>query len=301
LIVDSTSVPVFVNPAAGRGRAGRKLVALGELLTRMGLAHSMVQSSAPGDLERHVYAQACDGTPRIIVAGGDGSVHEAVNGILRSGKKVALGVIPIGTGNDFAKACGIPLHWEDAASLLCDRMRSGTPCRAIDAGRMNDRFFANGAGVGFDAKVTRIARSNRLPIGDLVYLVAVLQAMWDGVITPQMSISFNGQVKRGPMTLATISNGAWVGGLFLIAPSAKNDDGNLDLVIADPVSRLRILRLLPRLMGGTHIGEPEISTHNIRECVIEAASPLPSHLDGEIQALQSRFEFRILPGALSLA
>ncbi len=296
----NTAIPLFINPAAGRGRAGRKLGTIRKLFTAQAIAHSVVPSNAPGDLEQRVYDAACAGTSRLIVAGGDGSIHEAVNGIMRSRKAVALGVIPIGTGNDFAKASGIPLHWEDAVLLLAGRLLAGTPPRPVDVGRMNDRFFANGAGVGFDAKVTRIARANRLPIGDLVYLLAVLQAMWDGVITPQMSIRFNGLVERGNMTLANVSNGAWIGGMFRIAPAARNDDGELDLVIAGPVSRLRILSLLPRLMNGTHIGRPGISSQRIKECIIEAEAPVPSHLDGEVQALQTRFDIAILPGALGL-
>jgi diacylglycerol kinase (ATP) len=295
-----TAIPLFINPVAGRSRAGRKLDAIRKLFDAQGIAHSVVLSDSPGDLEQRIYDAARSGTSKLIIAGGDGSIHEAVNGIMRSTKDVALGVIPIGTGNDFAKASGIPLHWEDTVMLLAGRLLAGTPARPIDVGRMNDRFFANGAGVGFDAKVTRIARANRLPIGDLVYLVAVLQAMCDGVITPQMSIRFNGEVRRGPMTLANVSNGAWVGGMFRIAPAARNDDGELDLVIAGPVSRLRIMRLLPRLMNGTHIGQPGIFSQRIRECVIEAEAPVPSHLDGEVQALQTRFDIGILPGALSL-
>jgi diacylglycerol kinase (ATP) len=298
--VHNTAIPLFINPAAGRGRAGHKLGTIEKLFDAQGIALSVIQSNAPGDLEQRVYDAACAGTRRLIVAGGDGSIHEAVNGIMRSRKAVALGVIPIGTGNDFAKASGIPLHWEDAALLLAGRLLAGAPTRTVDVGRMNDRFFANGAGVGFDAKVTRIAQANRLPIGDLVYLLAVVHAMWDGVTTPQMTIRFNGQVQRGPMTLANVSNGAWIGGMFRIAPAARNDDGELDLVIAGPASRLRILRLLPRLMNGSHIGEPGISTQRIRECVIEAEAPVASHLDGEVQALQTRFDIGILPGALSL-
>jgi YegS/Rv2252/BmrU family lipid kinase len=298
--VHNTAIPLFINPAAGRGRAGRKLGAIRTLFDAQGIAYSVIQSNAPGDLEQRVYDAACAGTSKLIVAGGDGSIHEAVNGIMRSRKTSGLGVIPIGTGNDFAKASGIPLQWEEAVTLLARRLRDGTPPRPVDVGRMNDRYFANGAGVGFDAKVTRIARANRLPIGDFVYLLAVMQAMWDGVITPQMSIRFDGQVRRGPMTLANVSNGAWIGGMFRIAPAARNDDGELDLVIADPVSRLRILRLLPRLMNGSHIGEPGISIQRVRECVIEAEAPVPSHLDGEVQALQARFDIRILPGALRL-
>jgi YegS/Rv2252/BmrU family lipid kinase len=299
--VDNTPIPVFVNPTAGRGRAGRKIDALHELLDRKAINHSIVRSSGPGDLENQVYGRAIAAANRLIVVGGDGSIHEAVNGLMRAGKDLALGVIPFGTGNDFAKASGIPLHWEDAATLLCDRLHANTLPRRIDVGRMNNRFFANGAGIGFDAKVTRIARSNRLPIGDLVYLIAVLQGMWDGVTTPEMTIHYNGEIRRGPMTLANISNGAWVGGMFQIAPDAKNDDGELNLVIAAAVSRLRILRLLPRLINGTHIGAPGISAHLVRKCLIEAEAPLPSHLDGEVQALQTRFEIEILPGALGLA
>lgn len=291
---------MFVNPVAGRGRAGRKLGPLCKLLSRQEIAHHIERSNAPGNLEQRIYAAAIAGTEKMIVAGGDGSIHEAVNGILRAARKVALGVIPIGTGNDFAKAAGLPLHWEDAATLLAERIKAGTKPRAIDVGRMNQRFFANGAGVGFDAKVTNIARANRLPIGDFVYLLAIVQAMWDGVITPRLTIRFNGQTKTGPTTLANISNGAWVGGMFQIAPAARNDDGELDLLVAGPVSRLRILQLLPRLMNGTHIGQPEISHDRVRECVIDADEPVLSHLDGEVQPLQTHFDVEILPGALGL-
>jgi YegS/Rv2252/BmrU family lipid kinase len=293
-------IPVFINPAAGRGRAGRKLDALHELLARHRIEHAIVKSTAPGDLEKRVYDEAIAGASRIIVAGGDGSVHEAVNGIMRSPNRPAIGVVPIGTGNDFAKASNIPLHWEDAATLLAERIAAKVPPREIDVGRMNERYFANGAGVGFDAKVTSIARSIRWPIGDFVYLLAVGRAMWDGVITPELTIRYNGETKHGPKTLANISNGAWVGGMFLIAPDARNDDGRLNLVFADPVSRRRIARLLPRLMNGTHIGQPEICNATIEKCDIEAASPVPSHLDGEVQPLLSRFEIEILPGALRL-
>ena len=160
-------IPLFINPAAGRGRARHRAKSIRRLLTESGVEFEEIQSSAVGDLEYKVFAAASAGADRIIVAGGDGSVHEAVNGILRSSSQTALGVIPTGTGNDFAKACSIPLHWEDATRLLADRIGSDMPLRYIDTGRMNDRYFANGVGIGFDAKINQIARSNRLPLGDL--------------------------------------------------------------------------------------------------------------------------------------
>lgn len=294
-------IPLFFNPVAGRGRAARKVARLGEFLTTAGIAHEAIASDAPGDLEARVL-HAVDGGvgARIIVAGGDGSIHEAVNGLFRAGHNAALGVVPVGTGNDFAKACGIPLYWEDAATLLVDRIRNDIAPRPIDAGRMNERYFANGAGIGFDAKVNSIARDIRLPIGDMVYLIAVLQGMWDGVITPDVTMRYAGRDHDGPVTIANISNGPWVGGMFQIAPMAKNDDGFFDLVVAAPVSRPRIMALLPKLIRGTHIGEPDISHARVREFELIATEPVPSHLDGEVQPLQTRFRISLLEGALSL-
>lgn len=293
-------IPLFLNPVAGRGRAGRNISQVAELLGSLGINHVLVKSESVGDLETRVLGAVSAGAKRILVAGGDGSIHEVVNGILRSGKTVALGVIPIGTGNDFAKACAIPIRWVDAVPLLADRILSDTPARPVDAGRMNDRYFANGAGIGFDAKVTRIAREIRWPIGDVVYLVAVFKGMIDGVTTPHVTMQFSGQTYEGPITLANVSNGAWIGGMFHIAPMARNDDGQLDLVFAEPVSRLRIMALLPKLMRGSHIGQPEITHSRITRCQVTAAAPVPSHLDGEVQPMQTHFEIELLEGALRL-
>jgi diacylglycerol kinase (ATP) len=165
---------------------------------------------------------------------------------------------------------------------------------------MNDRYFANGVGIGFDARVTRVARSIRLPIGDVVYLLALLRCLMGGVATPELSIRGDDVHFRGPVTLATVCNGAWVGGLFHIAPSATNADGQMDLLIADPVSRTRILALLPRLMRGQHMQEPEITHQLIENLTITAAAPVESHIDGEVQPPQTDFEIEVLRSALCL-
>ncbi|MFQ5547987.1 MAG: diacylglycerol/lipid kinase family protein [Woeseia sp.] len=298
--MNTEPVPLFVNPVAGRGRAGRKIARVAAKLDSLCIDYRVVSSESAGDLENRVFEVASDGVKRMMVAGGDGSIHEVTNGILRSGEPVELGVIPIGTGNDFAKACAVPLDWEEALEQLAGRIRSGAPARPIDAGRMNNRYFANGAGIGFDAKVTRIARAISWRIGDLVYLVAVFKAMMDGVMTPKVTIRFSDRTYEGPITLANVGNGAWVGGMFHIAPMAKIDDGRLDLVFAEPVSRPRIIALLPRLMRGSHIDQPEITHATVSRCEITATAPVPSHLDGEVQPLQTYFEIEVLKGALRL-
>lgn len=296
----TSPVQLYVNPTAGRGRAGKRLARMEALLGEAGVEFETHLSDAVGDLERQVREAVDGGADRIIVAGGDGSVHEAVNGIMAATGTARLGVIPTGTGNDFAKASEIPLDWEHATTLLGNRIASGANWRRIDVGRMNERFFANGVGIGFDAKVTRVARSYRWPIGDLVYLLALFRCVADGVITPDMTITSDELTRSGPTTLVNISNGAWVGGMFHIAPMADNSDGIFELLVADPVSRLRTLGLLPKILAGTHVGEKEVSHVGVRRVTIEATAPVPSHLDGEVIPPMTRFEIELLPAALDL-
>jgi diacylglycerol kinase (ATP) len=120
------------------------------------------------------------------------------------------------------------------------------------------------------------------------------------VITPSVKMTYGECRYDGPITLASISNGPWVGGMFHMAPMASNDDGHLDLVFAQPVTRRRILALLPKLMKGTHIGEPDIGHAPVRELELIAEDPVPSHLDGEAQPLQKEFKIRILKQVLKL-
>ena len=293
-------IPILLNPVAGRGRAARYADSIVQILESHGIQSTLMLSTAVGDLERLASEQAAAGAGRLIVAGGDGSVHEVVNGILKVAGKAALGLIPIGTGNDFAKATDTPLDWKIAASRLAERLRDGVPPRTADAGRINGRFFANGVGIGFDAKINRIARKYNWPIGDFVYLFAVFEGLWDGVITPKVEMTFDGGRHSGPITLANISNGPWVGGMFHIAPMARIDDGHLDLVFAKPVTRSRVIALLPRLIKGTHIGAADICTREIRQFQLIAQEPVPCHVDGETQPLQTEFRIEIMQRALSL-
>lgn len=293
-------VQLYVNPTAGRGRAGKRLPRIETLLEAAGVAFETHLSGDVGHLEQQVRAGVDGGADRIVVAGGDGSIHEAVNGIMAAAGTARLGVIPTGTGNDFAKASNIPLDWEHATRLLGGRIAAGATWRRIDVGRMNERYFANGVGIGFDARVTRVARSYRWPIGDLVYLLALFRCIVAGVVTPAMTISSEELTRSGPTTLVSVSNGAWVGGMFWIAPMADNTDGKLDLLVADPVSRLRTIGLLPKILAGKHIGEKEVSHVAVRRVRVEATEPVLSHLDGEVMPLLTRFDIELLPGALDL-
>ena len=293
-------VSLFINPTAGRGRAAGRLKPIEDSFAAAAVPLDVFASDATGSIENQVTQQISKGARHIVVVGGDGSVNECVNGMQRAGKESFLSVIPSGTGNDFAKACDISLDWEIATRTLLERIKRKEAPRSIDIGRVNDRFFANGVGIGFDAKATRIAQSIRWPVGNLVYLLAILRCLYDGVATPELQIRGDNIQFRGPVTLATICNGPWLAGLSHIAPPATNSDGNFDLLLANPVSRTRVLGLLPKLMRGQHLHEPEISHHLLNDLIITSAAPVESHIDGEVQALQDRFEIEVLRGALRL-
>jgi diacylglycerol kinase (ATP) len=291
---------LLINPAAGRGRAGKRLARILVHLQKAGLKAAVHLSTGPGDIEARARALLVEDAT-LLVAGGDGSVHELANAVLNVRRDARIGVIPVGTGNDFAKAAGIPLDWEAATRLLADRLAGGAPLRRVDAGRMNDRYFANGAGIGLDATVTRVAHSYSWRIGELVYLAAILRTIAAGVPTPRLRITSDELLWDGPLTLANAANGPWVGGMFNIAPSADHADGVLDLLVAGPVDRRRILALLPKLVLGKHVDEPEIRHWRVKSLIVESEAPVASHLDGEVQPLAKRFEIAILPGALNLA
>ena len=293
-------VSLFVNPTAGRGRAGRRLGRIIQLLEASGISLDIIKSQAVGDLEDQIARHVQRGQRQIVVVGGDGSVHEAVNGLQRAAMPCSFSLIPSGTGNDFAKACDIPLDWQQATRDLAQRLTTRAQPRQIDIGRANDRYFANGIGIGFDAKVTRIARTYRWRIGDFVYLLAILRCLYDGVATPHMQLQSRDLSLSGPITLATLCNGPWVGGMFHIAPAASNADGEMNLLVVNPVSRARILTLLPLLMRGKHMQEVEISHHLVTRLTVTSAAPVESHLDGEVQPLQTRFDIEVLPAALDL-
>ncbi|MEM9403706.1 MAG: diacylglycerol kinase family protein [Pseudomonadota bacterium] len=295
-----TPIRLFVNPKAGRGGALNSLPQVERTLRAVGVDIDTRFSRSAGDLEYQLRAGVREGCETLVVAGGDGSFHAAVNGLLDAGGS-RIGLLPLGTGNDFAKSAGIPGDAATAARQLGERLRNGTTLGRFDAGRCNERYFHNGAGVGIDARVAQIAAGVRLPIGDLVYAWGIARCLIDGIATPSMQIRVDDTtIWDGPATLANIANGPWVGSQFLIAPDADPSDGHFDVVIADAVTRRRVMSLLPKLLKGRHVHEPEVSVNRGQSIRLSCEQPLIAHLDGELQAAATGFELQCLPGALHL-
>lgn len=237
------------------------------------------------------------GSPVICAVGGDGTVHEVVNGLLElpEASRPALAVIPVGSGNDFVKMTGTPLDLERAARQAVH----GTD-RRIDAGRANGRFFGNGVGIGFDAYASRESRDIRYLTGAPLYLVAVLRAL-RSFPCPMMAIDIDGHVIRSSTLLCSVNNGRCVGGGFWIAPQADVQDGLLDVCHARGLGRLQILRLLPEVMRGTHVDNEPVTMARGRRVRVWSEIPLPVQADGELfPAPVSELDVEILPHSLTV-
>lgn len=288
---------LIINPAAGRG-AGRRLApAVSACLTELGVQiQSQHFSRAPGDVTRQVTEQMAARRDALIVVGGDGSVHEAVNGWMQAGGGAPLALVPVGTGNDFTKMLGYGSDWRAA----CRQIAQGAP-RQVDVARCNDFYFVNNLGIGFDACVAMAANQMQWLHTRVVYGVALLRTLCFNHATPQARVRHAAETLDTKITLIAVNNGCVEGGAFVLAPQAKIDDGVLDVVVARALSRFGILRLVPRVLRGSHIDHPAVHTFTTAKLTIESDEGLPVHADGEIRYRDARrLEIEVLPRRLTL-
>ena len=288
-------IKLIANPIAGRGRGREALPAAEEALRRQGLQFVTEVTSRPLEAMEIARQAAEEGYQLVVAMGGDGTSHEVANGLLSSGNsEVALGLIPIGTGNDFADMFDTPLDLAQAAR----RLKAGKT-RLIDVGQVNDRYFVNVLGMGFDALVSIEAlKIQHVLRGFPLYLAAVFITLKEYQI-PYITIEFDGERFSMPMTMFNVANGKREGGGFLIAPDAENDDGVFDLLIAKGLGRLGILRLLPEVIKGTHVDKEPVTMARAKRVILDSPDPLPVHADGEILYTDAHhLEIEIIPRCL---
>lgn len=287
-------IRVILNPTAGHGNGARLLPAIEAALTRHTLDYDLVSTSYRGQAIELTGQAVQDGVEMIVAAGGDGTLNEVVNGLMRSklaGSKVpALGVLCAGRGNDFSGSIGIPMDLD----LACDLLKQGQS-RLLDIGRVSGgihpegRFFINCVGVGFDAVGT--IEAAKLPRwgGFFSFLVAILKTIFLYNHAPLATIEYDGQTLKQRSLMISMMNGRRLGGSFFMAPDSKPDDGLLDLCIAEQMSSLQILRLIPHFMHGTQASQKTIKTGQAALIRIEALDgPLPAQADGEIISTEGR-------------
>lgn len=241
------------------------------------------------------------GYETIVAAGGDGTIGEVINGMIASAGLESLprfGVIPIGTANDLAANLGLKTSLEDSVKRL-----TGEHISQVDICMVNGRYFVNNAGLGLEPYITTLQQRMTRVTGIFRYLLATLVGI---AHNPQwsMSMEWDGGAYDGPVTLASIGNGARTGGLFFTVPSADPKDGRLSFVHASITTRIGIMRALPMILrsGQGNIAEhPRVAEHHATRLVVRANRPTPIHADGELfPEWATDFHFSVYPGKLPL-
>jgi diacylglycerol kinase (ATP) len=284
-------VCAVVNPTSSGGRARRQWQQIRPILAEAGWQIEDTVSERPGHAEALAAATQAQ---TVLAVGGDGTAHEVANGILTARRGTTLAVLPVGTGNDFARAMGLPRDPFAAAAALVR-----AKARVIDVGEVNGRYFLTVSGAGFDGEVAR--RVNAWPKvfgGVAMYALGIITTL--ATYRPvEVTITFDGSETHERLFLLAVGNTAWNAGGMWLVPAARPDDGVLHAVIAGPLTRLETLRVLPKVFTGGHLGHPKVRQIQAREIRITGAIPLAVQADGEsVGTLPAAY--RVHPNALTV-
>jgi diacylglycerol kinase (ATP) len=265
---------LLVNPSAGGGRSRLVAFEAARELRALGRAVDVVVTRERGEVERLAREAARTGVERVFVCGGDGTVHEGVNGL--AGTSTALAILPGGRGNDLAATLGVPLDPAAAARYLVQ-----APVRRLDVGVVHGRRFGTTVGVGFDADVA--VRTNRgfwRRAGRFAYVGGILTSL-AAFRAPRLVVTVGAARRDGRYMLCAVSNTGRYGGGVLIAPNASAEDGLLDVCLVSHASRLRLLQILPTAYRGAHVRAAEVEMLRGETVTIDTDTPLPMIADGE--------------------
>jgi YegS/Rv2252/BmrU family lipid kinase len=276
---------------AGRRRGKKILPELNGILQSKKIHFSLKVTTRPREATEIARSSALD-TDVLVAVGGDGTVNEVANGALQVGK--TLGVIPIGSGNDFVKMFDIPHQLNDAVEVI---LAGNT--QLIDVGEIstfgdvttdqthNTRYFVNTVGIGFDAAVADESRKMKHLRGLPLYLMALFRTIIK-FRTPCVEMIFNNLAVNGKRFLVTIGNGTCAGGGFYLTPNAKVDDGLFDICAVDDLSIPRLLAVFPSALKGQHLRYPEVKMYRTNKFVLKSKDRLIVHIDGEIMSRDAR-------------
>jgi diacylglycerol kinase (ATP) len=280
----------IVNPAAGNGRAARTWAAVERELAA--LRPELALTESPGHATAIARRACADGFTHLLAVGGDGTLHEVINGIDRPG--VALAVVPAGTANDFARSARIPFRPEAAVRGLGHDRR-----RTIDVGTVHGRRYLNVAGAGFDAEVARLINAGpRRARGALPY-VATAVALAFRYRAAELELDLDGRRLRRRCLLVAVGNAAAYGGGMRICPDAVLDDGLLDVCIVGELAPAKILAILPTVFFARHVRHPAVEYVRARAVTITGPGACAVHADGEVSGTLPA-HFRLEAGACSL-
>jgi YegS/Rv2252/BmrU family lipid kinase len=280
-----------VNPVAGKRKSVELIPQIKEAAQKRRQETCFYITEGPGDAVKKAAAAVGEGCGVVVAIGGDGTVNEVVNGIAESG--VVMGVIPAGSGNDFARTLGIPLDFERALECVLQGV-----ARPVDVGCINGKRFVNVASVGFDAQVVLETYKIKKRIrGPLAYPLSMIKTL-AGYRPFDMEIETAERTIRKQALLIAVANGAYYGGGMKIAPEAAVDDGLFDVVVVKDMQRLKILRLFPMIYSGRHLSRPEVEYFRTGKIKISCEE---GHINSDGEIIGScPVEMAIHPGGITV-
>ncbi|MFE5078314.1 diacylglycerol kinase [Streptomyces halstedii] len=274
----TSEITLFVNPTAGRGRGARAAQPAASALRDAGFSVRTVLGEDAADALRRAREAVAGGTGALIAVGGDGMMSLALQAV--AGTSTPLGAVAVGTGNDFARALGLPVRDPAAAGRLCaEALKTGT-VREIDLGRAGERWFGSVLASGLDSRVNDRGNRMRWIGGRFKYDVALLAEL--AALRP---FAYRVRLDGGPVreieaTLIAVGNGTAYGGGMRICADAVMDDGLFDVTVVGACSRTTLLRVFPRVYKGTHLDHPVVSVHRVASIELAAAG-VTAYADGE--------------------
>ncbi len=285
---------LIVNPAARHGETAKLIPVIDQQLAA--LPHDTVVSQRIGHATE--LAAAAADYDVVVAVGGDGTVHEVLNGLMSidAERRPALGLIPTGSGNDTRRTLGIPEDVTRAALVL------GTGCRKrFDVGLCNGAYFNNSFAAGLDAKVTAKAveyKVTKRRDGLWLYLTALLHVLFNELEGFKLDVAFDGgQATVMDTLIIAVTQGPTYGGGFRITPDAVADDGLFEICMIDPLTLTQALMRLPFVILGKHTRMKVVHMSRHSSVVIDSPVPLPAQIDGEV-LLESHYEISMLPSAI---
>ena len=297
--MSQNSWAIIANPAAGRSRAERSAKVLARAIQSQGERVECLVTSGPGNAEELAREAVKTGATRVVACGGDGTVHEVVNGLMSAANGpdgAALGIISSGRCNDLNFALGLP----NSAAKAVDYLVRST-VRSIDLGRIGDRYFTTIATLGFDSEVSQYVEQGSPPRflrGTASYLYGAV-VMLIRYRSKWVHLKGDFGEFEGDLFLAATGNTHRYGGRMKVTPSAVVDDGLLDICLVRPVPRREVLRMIPKTFYGGHVDHPAVSIHQTRRLEIDSKEPLSLWADGEL-ITQTPATIEVVPGGLSV-
>jgi YegS/Rv2252/BmrU family lipid kinase len=295
------STVFLVNPASANGKTGKRWPEIARAAHAAGLRGEAIFSERPGQLGDLAREAADEGATLLVVVGGDGTIHEVVNGIAgREGIELAL--IPCGTGWDFARTHEVPKRLDGALRIAKDGQ-----ARPFDLGRATYRadgseqtaWFANMASVGMSGAVAAKANSTTKALGaktSYLYALGTVFARWKNV---ELRVRVDEEERNGLMEDTIVAVGRYLAGGMMITPDAEPDDELFDVLLIGDLTKTELVRVMPKIYRGTHLPHPKGEVIRGRTVSIEADDPLPIQLDGE-QPGTTPVRFEIAPAAIRL-